>query len=92
MQAAADAEADWETLMNTHEMENALASAVLSEDPRQAASTLSGARIRKDHWKGMSATEKKAIFDEQFRQARGLGAPAPHVSLCVYSVRYITGD
>ena len=70
MQAAADAEAEWETLMNTHEFDTALASPVLSEDPRAAASAVSGGRVRKDHWKGMTATEKKAIFDEQFHQAR----------------------
>lgn len=54
----------------SHEMEAALDSALLSESPAQAASAASGARVRKDHWKGMTATEKQAILDEQFRQAR----------------------
>lgn len=75
-QAAAESELRWEQDMGTFELESALDSAILSEDPAQASSALSGARVRKDHWKGMSASEKRAIFDEQFRQARANGMRA----------------
>ena len=61
-------ERDWEQLMNNHEIEYALQNPVLSEDPKLAASMLSPFRVRKDHWKGMTPTERKAILDEQFRQ------------------------
>jgi hypothetical protein len=66
--AAAAADADWEKLMATHEMESTMGSMVLAEDPRQGASAVSPLRVRKDHWKGMTPTEKQAILDEQFRQ------------------------
>lgn len=68
--AAAAAHAAWERDMVQHETESMLASAVLAEAPGQAASALSGGRIRSDHWKGMTATERRAILDEQFRQVR----------------------
>ena len=52
------------------ELEATLDSPWLQEAPGQGTSAASGSRVRKDHWRGMTATEKKAIFDEQFRQAR----------------------
>ena len=68
--AAAAADAAWERSMAQHETESMLASAVLAEAPGQAASALAGGRVRGDHWKGMSTTQKQAILDEQFRQVR----------------------
>jgi hypothetical protein len=70
--AAAEAEAEWECLMNSHEIESALASTLLSEDPSQAVSSLSAGRVRKDHWKGMSSSERQAIVDTQFRQVSSM--------------------
>eukprot|EP00891_Asterochloris_glomerata_P005719 jgi/Astpho2/5719/fgenesh1_pm.00079_%23_56_t len=40
----------------------------LVEDPAMAASATSPFRVRKDHWKGMSETEKRAIADMQLQQ------------------------
>jgi hypothetical protein len=68
--AAAAAETEWENLMARHEMESTLGSAMLAEDPSQGASAVSPGRVRKDHWKGMTPTEKRAILEEQFRQVR----------------------
>jgi len=50
------------------EMEATLTSSWMTEDPNQAASALSAYRVRKDHFKGMSETEKKAIQATQLAQ------------------------
>lgn len=50
------------------ELDATMASPMLNEDPLTATSTLSPFRVRKDHWKGMSETEKRAILETQLRQ------------------------
>jgi hypothetical protein len=50
------------------EMEATMTSTMMTEDPNQAASALSAYRVRKDHYKGMSEAEKKAIQATQLAQ------------------------
>jgi hypothetical protein len=58
----------WDDEMNSHEINCALENPMLAEDPRQAVSSMSAGRVRKDHWKGMTSTEKRAILEQQFQQ------------------------
>lgn len=53
---------------NMAEMDATMESPFMTEDPNLAASALSAYRVRKDHFKGMSETEKKAILDAQLAQ------------------------
>lgn len=62
------AEKQAELAANMADMEAQTTSALLTEDPNMAASALSAYRVRKDHYKGMTETEKKAILDAQLAQ------------------------
>lgn len=53
---------------NESEITHSLTSAMMTEDPLQATSAQSAFRVRKDHYKGMSEAEKKAILDTQLAQ------------------------
>lgn len=53
---------------NMAEMDATFNSPLLTEDPALAASALSTVRVRRDHFKGMSEAEKKAILDTQLAQ------------------------
>lgn len=53
---------------NMAEMDAVFNSPLMSEDPALAASAQSAYRVRKDHYKGMSDAEKKAILDTQLAQ------------------------
>lgn len=53
---------------NMAEMEATLSSGMMTEDPNMAASAMSAFRVRKDHYKGMTEAERKAILDTQLAQ------------------------
>ncbi|KAG2450209.1 hypothetical protein HYH02_000310 [Chlamydomonas schloesseri] len=57
-----------ELAANMAEMEATITSSFMTEDPNMAASSMSAYRVRKDHYKGMTETEKKAILDAQLAQ------------------------
>ncbi|GFR41104.1 hypothetical protein Agub_g1749 [Astrephomene gubernaculifera] len=57
-----------ELAANMAEMEATITSSFMTEDPNMAASALSPFRVRKDHYKGMTETERKAILDAQLAQ------------------------
>ncbi|GLI69089.1 hypothetical protein VaNZ11_013634 [Volvox africanus] len=57
-----------ELAANMAEMEATITSSLMTEDPNMAASSMSPFRVRKDHYKGMTETEKKAILDAQLAQ------------------------
>ena len=50
------------------ELDTSISSPFLTEDPRLAASAMSALRVRKDHFKGMTEAEKKAVLDTQLAQ------------------------
>ncbi|KAK9816917.1 hypothetical protein WJX72_007072 [[Myrmecia] bisecta] len=66
--ARALAERNAELNASNGELAAAIESPWLAEDPNTAASALSPYRVRKDHWKGMSEAEKRAIAAEQLAQ------------------------
>ncbi|KAL0029410.1 hypothetical protein WJX77_005278 [Trebouxia sp. C0004] len=67
--AARDAAERHSELMRSEaELSATLADPYLGEDPAMAASSLSAYRVRKDHWKGMSAMERSAIAQQQVQQ------------------------
>ena len=59
---------------NMAEMDATISSPFMTEDPNMAASALSTGRVRKDHYKGMTETEKQAILDTQLAQMEELKA------------------
>ena len=59
---------DNELAASNAEMEATITSTMMTEDPSQAASALSAYRVRKDHFKGMSEAEKRAIQATQLAQ------------------------
>ncbi|WIA12984.1 hypothetical protein OEZ85_006596 [Tetradesmus obliquus] len=74
--AKRDAERQQELQAKLAELEAAKADPWLNEDPQQAASAMSPARVRKDHWKGMSAAQREAIAQEQLGQVLARRAAA----------------
>jgi hypothetical protein len=54
---------------NVEEIQNNLASTVLTEDPSMGRSFIAPNRLRPDHYKGMSVAEQQAILEEQAAQA-----------------------
>lgn len=54
---------------NVEEIQNNLASTVLTEDPSIGHSFIAPNRLRPDHYKGMSVAEQQAILAEQAAQA-----------------------
>ena len=50
------------------EMDASFSSPMMNEDPSLAASAMSTLRVRKDHFKGMTEGEKRAILDAQLAQ------------------------
>ncbi|GBF98693.1 hypothetical protein Rsub_11407 [Raphidocelis subcapitata] len=67
-EAAARAAAD-EAARTAGELRATEGSAWLREDPALAASALSPARVRRDHWKGMTPEQRAAIRAEQLAQS-----------------------
>lgn len=63
-----EAERNAELAQKQAELEVAMASPWLTEDPNVAASAQSPLRVRKDHWKGMSELEKRAVLEQQLAQ------------------------
>lgn len=63
-----------ELAANMAEVEATLASAMMTEDPMTAASAMSPYRVRKDHYKGMTETERRAIQDTQLAQIEEMKA------------------
>ena len=57
-----------ELAANMAELDASMSSPMLTEDPSLAASAMSTLRVRKDHFKGMTEGEKKAILDAQLAQ------------------------
>lgn len=57
-----------ELAQKLQELESSWHSPWLTEDPNQAASCLSQCRVRRDHWKGMTETERQAILRTQMEQ------------------------
>ncbi|KAG2499975.1 hypothetical protein HYH03_002260 [Edaphochlamys debaryana] len=57
-----------ELAANMAEMEATITSSLMTEDPNMAASAMSPFRVRKDHYKGMTEAEKRAILDAQLAQ------------------------
>ncbi|KAF5829712.1 RIB43A-domain-containing protein [Dunaliella salina] len=53
---------------NLAEMDATLNSPMMTEDPSMAASAMSSLRVRKDHYKGMSKTERQAVLATQLAQ------------------------
>mmetsp|Transcript_39826 Transcript_39826/g.88539 ORF Transcript_39826/g.88539 Transcript_39826/m.88539 type:complete len:368 (-) Transcript_39826:472-1575(-) len=53
---------------NMAELDASLNSPLMTEDPNLAASALSAYRVRKDHYKGMTEAERKAVLDAQLAQ------------------------
>ncbi|KAF6260758.1 coiled-coil protein associated with protofilament ribbons [Scenedesmus sp. NREL 46B-D3] len=74
--ATRDAERQKELRAKLTELEAAKQDPWLNEDPQQAASAMSPARVRKDHWKGMSAAQRDAITQEQLGQVLARRAAA----------------
>lgn len=70
--ATADKHSMLESGLRSNEIRCALENPVLSEDPRQAASSLSAGRVRVDHWKGMTQAEHQSIIHQQFMQQQEL--------------------
>ncbi|KAF8067303.1 RIBC2 [Scenedesmus sp. PABB004] len=66
--AKRDAARQAELAAKLDELAAATADPWLREDPGQAASALSPARVRRDHWKGMSPSQRSAIQQEQLAQ------------------------
>lgn len=66
--AREQAQREAELAANESEITHNLTSAMMTEDPMQATSSQSAYRVRKDHYKGMSEAEKKAILDTQLQQ------------------------
>jgi hypothetical protein len=63
-----------ELAANMAELDTTLTSPFMTEDPSLAASATSAVRVRKDHFKGMTEAEKKAIIDTQLAQMEELKA------------------
>lgn len=59
---------DSELAASNAEMNATMTDPMMTEDPNQAASALSAYRVRKDHFKGMSEAEKRAVNDTQLAQ------------------------
>mmetsp|Transcript_9223 Transcript_9223/g.17301 ORF Transcript_9223/g.17301 Transcript_9223/m.17301 type:complete len:368 (-) Transcript_9223:329-1432(-) len=57
-----------ELAANLAELDAAANAPLLTEDPNIAASSLSAYRVRKDHYKGMTAAERQAIADTRLAQ------------------------
>lgn len=59
-----------------HHIHAAMTSQLLTEDPSAAASMLGEARIRPDHFKGMSEAQRRSVFAQQAEQV------AAHKAAC----------
>lgn len=57
-----------ELAANISEMTATLNSAVMTEDPMQATSALSPTRVRVDHWKGFSPSQRADVLNGQLAQ------------------------
>lgn len=57
-----------ELAANLAEIDATLNSPLMTEDPNMAASAMSPYRVRKDHYKGMTDTERRAILATQLAQ------------------------
>lgn len=65
-----------ELAANLAEIDATLNSPLMTEDPNAAASALSPYRVRKDHYKGMTDTERRAVLATQLAQMEVGTAPA----------------
>lgn len=57
-----------ELAANLAEIDATLNSPLMTEDPNLAASAMSPYRVRRDHYKGMTDTERRAILATQLAQ------------------------
>eukprot|EP00775_Hariotina_reticulata_P011333 gene11333-11483_t len=71
-----DAQRQAELQAKLAELAAAEADPWLNEDPGQAASASSPVRVRKDHWKGMSEQQRRAILEQQLAQVEERKAAA----------------